>query len=197
LLELFERHLTPPAGYAGSYVDYYNCLFTGTAAVCGEPSSFDPAALAAEIDAVITQPRREAHALVHRHAHLTRLTTSIRAEDMTIDPVFIVDEGIEDRDNVFVARRVTECSNDYYAEQAPRHWAIGGGRFEISRGVPADDRSYCAARGAVLASEATECAPRRRRSGCSCGVRGASSMQGTLLSAVALLLVVRRLRRRS
>lgn len=197
LLELFERYLRPPAGYAGTDADYYNCLFGGTTAACGEPSSFDAVALTAEITRAITLPRQEAHALVHRHHHLTRLYTSIRARDMTIDPVFVVDEGVEDRDNVFVARRVTACSLDYYAEQAPMHWEIGEARREISAGVPASDRAYCSARGAVLASEATECAPRRRRSGCSCGVRGASSMQGTLLSAVALLLVVRRLRRRS
>ncbi len=197
LLELFERFLQPPADYPGAAVDYYNCLFLGGVAACGEPSLFDPAGLTAEITASLTIPRAEAQELVNRHGHLTRLSTTMRAQDMTLDPVFVVDEGLEDRDNVFLADRVTECSADYFGGDAPRHWQIGEERFEISAGTLADDRAYCAALDGIPASEARECPSMEssRSGGCLCFVGGAAPAQGGALVAVALLLGVRRLRR--
>ncbi|MBX3270457.1 MAG: DUF2330 domain-containing protein [Sandaracinaceae bacterium] len=194
LLELFERYVHPPADRAESPASYYDCLFLGSTDHCGEPALFDPVSLMARIDAEITTPRQEAHDLVHRHRYLTRLYTSIRARDMTVDPVFRLDEGLDDHDNVHHARRVTACSAEYYRREAPEHWEIGALRVPITSGTRADDRAYCARLGAVLASEAPACEGRSSRGGCLCWAGGTAPIQGGLLFAVGLLLGARRLR---
>lgn len=195
LRELLEDYLIPPAGRAAT--TYYNCLFTGSTRSCGEPEAFDPAGLSEAIAANITAPRREAEALVHRHGYLTRLFTTMSAEDMTIDPVFVTDGELPDQSNVHVAQRVTECSRSYYREEAPEHWLLDGVETTISTGTLADDRAYCADRGGVPIDEAEECSdPPERSGGCLCMAAGTAPMQGGLLFGVALILLGRRSWRR-
>ncbi|MCB9593784.1 MAG: DUF2330 domain-containing protein [Sandaracinaceae bacterium] len=197
LLELFETYIQPPADWGGASRDYYNCLFVSGVVSCGEPLAFDPAGLTEQITAQIVEPRAEAHALVHRHNHLTRLYTAMRPQDMTLDAVFVQDEGIEDRSNVYFARRVTACSAEYFSEDAPEHWDLDGVVVPISSGRVVSDHSYCAGLGAIPASEATECPEMSSSSGgCLCMVGGTAPIQGGVLFSIALLLGARRLRRR-
>jgi hypothetical protein len=58
------------------------------AAFAGWTLSFDPSALAAQINEKIVQPAINAGALFSEHAYLTRLYTTLSPEDMTRDPVF-------------------------------------------------------------------------------------------------------------
>jgi len=195
LLRLFERFIVPPPGETPQA--YYNCLAFGSTAGCGEPASFDPAALAARIDAELTQPRADAQALVNRHPRLTRLYTTMRAEDMTVDPVFITDPDLPDVDNVYTAARVTECSSDYYAGSAPEHWDLDGEIIPISSGSRADDSAYCRDLGLVLPSEVTDCPEMTSDSGgCLCMVGGAAPIQGGIVAGVFLIFAARRYRRR-
>ncbi|MGE0784657.1 MAG: DUF2330 domain-containing protein [Sandaracinaceae bacterium] len=196
LLDVLEAYVTAPAEWTGSLTDYYNCLFSDGTAACGEPAVFDPVGLTAAIEAEITQPRADAEALVHRHAYLTRLYTSMSAEDMTIDPVFVADGDLPPQPAVHIAERVTRCAPQYFAEDAPQVWRIGGDETPIHDGTPADDHAYCAARGAVPISEAPECAgDSSSRGGCLCAVGGTAPIQGGVLLGVALLLFGRRHRR--
>lgn len=197
----FARSLTSavlPSGVAPSGRDdvaYYNCLSRDSTAECGAPDRFDPAALAADIGAVVTAPRADAEALVHRHGYLTRLWTSMRVEQMTIDPVFAPDPGLPDVSNVHRATYVTACSGDYYREDAPTHWEIAGETVEDDPGRPADDDAYCARRGGVL--DPPDCSDERTSSGgCLCGVAGVAPIQGGILGGLALLFFARRLRRK-
>lgn len=191
MLELFERYLVPPPETLASR-DYYNCLASGPTAACGEPTSFDPAGLAGAIELQITTPRRDAHALVHRHGYLTRLYTTLSAEDMTIDPVFVPDAGLGDYSNVHRATLVTECSADYFDEGAPQHWQLGATEVEERSGTLANDRAYCSELGGIPDYEAPVCGD-TSSDGCSfCMVAGVAPMQGGILGGLFLIFLVRR-----
>lgn len=58
------------------------------AAFAGWTSSFDPSALAAQIEEKVVLPAINAGALFRLHPFLTRLYTTLSPEDMTRDPVF-------------------------------------------------------------------------------------------------------------
>lgn len=195
LLELFEGYIVPPAEYIDAR-DYYNCLFRGSTLECGEAASFDPVGLTEQITAEITVPRREANALIHRHNYLTRLYTTMDAEDMTVDPVFIPDGGLGDHDNVHVAVRVTACSGEYYREGAPMHWRFGGEEIPIRVGTPANDSAYCRSIGGVLPEEAPMCDRASDDGSWLCMAAGTAPIQGGVLFGLALLLAARRIRKR-
>ncbi len=191
LLELFRRYLPPPAGRDAR--DYYNCLAFDSTDECGVPTGFDPAGLAGAIEAQIRVPRGEAQALVFRHGHLTRLYTTMSADDMTIDPVFVEDAGAPEVSNVHRAQRVTECSDAYYDDGAPMHWELGDAVIPIRSGTPADAAEYCGRFDAY--PEGT--APMRDSSsgsGCLCGVVGGGSVQWGALAVVLAIALVRRRR---
>lgn len=190
LLELLERHLAPPAGMEPR--DYYNCLAQQPTASCGAPARFDAAALVAAIDAEITGPRAEAQALVLRHGRLTRLFTVMASDKMTIDPEFVVDEGLTEVSNVHRAALVTECSDQYYAEDAPQRWELAERAFPArAAGSVADDVAYCRRFGAYV--EGTE---PERESDSGCDVGGPLPLQGGALGLAGVVILVRRLRRR-
>lgn len=191
LRELYERYLVPPEGSEARA--YYNCLARDPTSECGAPARFDPSGLSAAIEAQITTPRREAHALVYRHGRLTRLFTTMSAAEMTIDPIFVVDEGSPDVSNVHRATQVTECSDTYYEEDAPSHWELGDTILPIRAGTPADDAAYCRSLGAYL--EGTAPRTSSRSSGCLCGVAGVGSVQWGALAVVAAVALARRRRR--
>lgn len=195
LRELLEQLMPPPEGRDATR--YYNCLFQGTTAACGAPQAFEPAILVDRIDAEITVPRAEAQALVHRHGTLTRLYTTMSAEDMTIDPVFVTDDGLPDQPNVLRAEWVTACSDDYFEGEAPQFWRVGDVTETLFEGLPANDREYCGRLGGVLAEDAM-CPESSMSSGggCLCAVGGTAPIQGGALFALAMVLLGRRIRRR-
>lgn len=196
LLELFQRHLEPPS--AGLDTAYYNCLVLQTTSACGEPNRFDPVGLAEGIERDITAPRRDAHALVHRHGYLTRLFTTMSAEDMTLDPVFVTDPEQGDVDNRHVATLVTECGDAYFPEGAPQHYELDGEEHVERAGEPASDRAYCAELGGVPDYEATDCSSYDDdSSGCLCGVKAPSPFSnGFFGGLIGLVLALRLWRRR-
>lgn len=196
LFDLLSRHLVPPAGRDAR--TYYNCLARGGYG-CGAPVSFDPAGLVAAIDSTITRPRADAQALVLRHGRLTRLFTTMSAADMTLDPVFVPDPDAAPVSNVYLATRVTECSDRYYAENAPQRWEIEGRSFPYREGWAASDAAYCRSLGAYLPG--TGPAPPRSDDGdsgdggCGCRTHRALPVHGGALVLALLLIVWRRVRR--
>lgn len=193
LLELFERYIVPPTGSTPQ--SYYNCLAGGRSDSCGAPESFDPEGLAAAITSQITEPRREAQAMVNRHGHLTRLFTTMDAEDMTLDPIFVQRPEVPDVSNVHLADLVTLCSNNFYREDAPREWRIEGERFSARSGTRADDHAYCRSRGGTV-GEPTATVRDDDSGGCMCGVAGAAAQGGPIAGALLILLARRSRQRR-
>lgn len=204
LLDLFALYLTPPDGYTGDPRDYYNCLFRSSRSACGEPATFDPVALTTAIDAEIAAPRREAERMVRSHRHLTRLSTFLAAEDMTIDPVFRQDEGLEDLSNVHVADLVTQCSEGYFHEGAPQVWRIEGEEYAGRPGTAANDSNYCTRMGRSLVAPTCPADPGGGGGGSGGGTAGGGGLcsvgadapsAGLVLLMLAGRFGVRRLRR--
>ncbi|UJR86064.1 DUF2330 domain-containing protein [Sandaracinus amylolyticus] len=132
LLGILSRFLPPPAMYASDPSQYYNCLFFswGSAESCGFAGELDAAGLVGAVEAQIVEPRREAQQMLARHARLTRLFTTMSADEMTIDPTFSLDSGLPDVSNAHVATLVTECSDQYLDWTAPQRVELPSGRSE-------------------------------------------------------------------
>ena len=196
LLRLLRGFLVPPSGRRVD--EYANCLMRSSTAWCGAPESFDPEGLTAAIDAQITQPSAEAEALVRRHGYLTRLFTTMSAEEMTVDPVFQLDPGLEDVPNVRVVRRVRTCRSDTLREDAPVDDVLPNGERVVvstARRSPSD-AVYCDRLGGVPEGTASSCGEPAPSGGCGfCTVAGMAPVQGGVLGGLLFMWLTRRFRR--
>ncbi len=200
LLAALEAFMPPPVGQEAQ--DYYNCLTFGSVASCGAPTSFDPAGLAAHLQESEVDPRNAMQALVDRHTYLTRMTTAMDPDEMTVDPLFMVDGSMPDVSNVHEAAEVRRCSADYYENQAPLDLVIGDTAHRTYEGVPASDRAWCSSRWGSHCAELADLPPaaRDRALGeddglCTVGRVGGSRSAGVVgfgLLLAALVLVRRR-----
>jgi hypothetical protein len=150
LLGILMRFLPAPADRypAGNESQYYNCLWQSwsSAAECGYTGGFDPAALVDTLTRQVVQPRQDAQAMLARHPRLTRLFTTMSAEEMTVDPLFSLDPAVPALSNVHTATVVTECSNEYIDWAAPQRLEMPSGATAPWReGVPypGTDLQYC------------------------------------------------------
>jgi len=150
LLALLTRFIQPPADREPT--DYINCLARSFGGECGEPMSFDPAGLVAAIDEAITTPRARAQVLVTRHPYTTRLFTTMSAEEMTVDPEFVLDDGLGDVANLHEATAVTECDASHFQDDARQRLDLpSGASVELRPARPSGtDEQRCASRGGWL-----------------------------------------------
>ena len=91
---------------------------------------WDPAGLAAALRIALIEPFGRVQEAFERLPQLTRLYTVLAAEDMTLDPEFTQDAGLEAQPNQHVGTLVTECSPEVFAAGA-------GQRMEFAHGEPA------------------------------------------------------------
>ena len=70
---------------------------------------FDPLAFVDDLDEIVVTPLREGQKLFEDHRYLTRLFTTLSAEEMTVDPVFSFNPNLPDVDNIRVAKGRFEC----------------------------------------------------------------------------------------
>jgi len=104
---------------------FYNCLSCYADAIAGQP--FDPDALADALEDAFVRPLTEAEDLVRRFPRLTRLGSSMSADEMTRDPQFDVAEGLADVSNVHRAELVYDCTVTGSFHTAPRTLALSDG----------------------------------------------------------------------
>jgi hypothetical protein len=212
LLGILIRFLPPPERYAGNEAAYYNCLWSSwdPRYECGFDGAFDPAGLTVALTRQVVEPRREAQALLARHPRLTRLATTMSAEEMTVDPTFVLDEGLPSVSNWHRATIVTECSSAYFSWTAPQRIELPSGRVERWRegiAYPGSDSEYCEDRrsgdfapGAspeVLRRTAERRATRPAGGGLRCAVearRVGAAGAGLMLGLAAVILGIRRRR---
>ena len=72
------------------------------------------AGFAQELEVTIAQPNREAAALVRSFPYLTRLYTTMSAEEMTVDPDFDFNADAPEVSNVYTAQASFEsCEEDF------------------------------------------------------------------------------------
>jgi hypothetical protein len=70
----------------------------------------------------VIDPMIETQRLLISQPYLTRMFTTMSAEDMTVDPLFSINSDLADISNVHTAEQVIECSPDWYQWQAP--WRV-------------------------------------------------------------------------
>ncbi len=124
-----QEHVPLPEELAAQGVaetDWWNCLecysdYSGTLA-------FDAVAATAALDARIVQPMRDAEDLFAKYGHLSRLTSSLDAVEMTVDPVFTFNADMpQELSNAHVATVTYWCPTEMDASEARRTVAFPGG----------------------------------------------------------------------
>jgi hypothetical protein len=83
---------------------------------------FKPATYLAELKRTVIDPVQLVQNLIDAHPKLTRMYTTLSAEEMTADPVFTFNPDLGDIDNQHTAERIIECQPDVYEFEAP--WRI-------------------------------------------------------------------------
>jgi hypothetical protein len=104
--EAFAAAAVLPA--AVSLEDFWNCM------VCylNEPGvTFDRTIYLQKLYELVVKPMIETHALLEARPYVTRLYTTMSAEEMTMDPVFAFNADLEDVSNVHTADRVINCGS--------------------------------------------------------------------------------------
>jgi hypothetical protein len=209
LMAILLRMLPPPEGADSR--DFYNCLVNDWCTsydVYLESFAFDPDAMVDALNEAIVEPRQNAQAIVERHPQLTRLFTTMSAEEMTLDPLFDLDEDVPEKSNIHTATHVTECSEDYFSFDAPQRIILPSGREVVTRegiSYPGTDEEYCDDEAGGMYGPGVD--PGRARAtatvrglslggggGCS-AAGGAGGLGFALLAAFGLVLASRRRRR--
>jgi hypothetical protein len=192
------------AYYLGSYRDQHPEDFAGWT------MTYQPAAMAAEIDERVVQPTRAASALFDQFPYLTRLYTTLSPQQMNRDPVFSFNTSLPAVANVHNATLYVHCDLFGITDitKAPATLVLEDGlRIEYPHGFPA-------AQGPILPYSrrieivAEEGAPqvvvdntgliedRLGAGGCSVG-RGGGAPLGALLALGVALAIRRRSRPRA
>ena len=121
LLDIVEVHIDVPAGV--STADFYACpsCYNGW-----DGSDFDAEAATADLWEFVVEPLQAAEALFD-HAYLSRMTSSLDAVEMTVDPVFVENPDMGDVSQTHQADLVYECRGKK-REKAKRRLELADGR---------------------------------------------------------------------
>jgi hypothetical protein len=132
LLEILRKHIPEPQVYRDmgiSETTFYNQLRSFYSQSPGLFAPVDPAALVKDIDDTFIQPLQRAGALFDAHPRLTRLTTFISPEEMSVDPLFTENTTLGDVPAVRAARGFLVCGlREYTRCQAPIRAELPGGQ---------------------------------------------------------------------
>jgi hypothetical protein len=154
------------------------------------PVRWDPAGLAAALEDEVRAPRQRIQDAFERDPWLTRLYTTLDADEMNLDPEFRPDPGLDGQTNMHVGTLITECDETVFPEGAGQRMEFGDGTTarvrEADRELSADDA--CRMRGATGA----------RSGGCAAIFgRDPATRIGLVAAGVVAALAVRRRRRLS
>jgi MYXO-CTERM domain-containing protein len=76
----------------------------------------------------VIEPLQEAQELVDTHPRLSRLTSSLDAFEMTVDPIFVLNPDMVDEvSNLHTAQQVFECGNGKRRENSNRRLVLANG----------------------------------------------------------------------
>ncbi len=82
----------------------------------------------------VIEPVRLVQKLISAHPQITRLYSTLSAEEMTIDPLFSFNADLKPINNLHTAERIIECGPGYYEDEAP--WRIELPSGGVVRGGP-------------------------------------------------------------
>ena len=123
MFAFFERWFPVQSGLDA--IDVYNCPSCYTGWYAGP--AFDAAAVTADLDVRIVAPRRAVDAMLDRFPYVTRLTSSLSASEMTVDPTFVFTDHGGDVEQFHTATLVHEC-HGRKVSKAPRRLELPDGR---------------------------------------------------------------------
>ncbi|HTM47009.1 MAG TPA: MYXO-CTERM sorting domain-containing protein, partial [Polyangiaceae bacterium] len=95
--------------------------------------ALDQAKLMAALKENVIDPMIETQKLLISRPYLTRLFTTLSADEMTVDPLFSTNTDLADVSNRHTAEQVIECSESVYQYDAP--WRIELPQGGVIRGV--------------------------------------------------------------
>jgi hypothetical protein len=95
---------------------------------------FSPTGLLAAIETDVIEPVRSTQRLLDRGPYVTRLYSTLSADEMTADPMFVFNADLPDVNNIHSAERVIECDEDTYESAA--NWRIDFPQGTTIRGTP-------------------------------------------------------------
>ncbi|MDH5670535.1 MAG: DUF2330 domain-containing protein [Myxococcales bacterium] len=93
----------------------------------------DSAAFVEALFDKVISPVLQTHELLTSQGKLTRLYTTMSADEMTVDPVFDDNHDLPDVDNLHQATRFIECSSEFDQSAAP--WRIELPQGDVVRGM--------------------------------------------------------------
>jgi uncharacterized protein (TIGR03382 family) len=107
-----------------------SCYFSTESDIAG----FDPVAYVAALRRHVVTPLTETRALVDANPYMTRLYTTMSADEMTMDPMFDFNTDLGDYSNVHTAERTIECSPSVRFNEAPWRVWLPSGQLVRGRG---------------------------------------------------------------
>lgn len=141
LMGLLQAFIPLPEGWEERGLqarDFYNCLSCYADEI--DRDSFDPVAFAMALGDAIVAPLQHAQTLFDGDRTVTRLFTTLSAEEMTNDPVFAFNPSMDDVSNVRTAEIIWDCEARTYVVRLEDGRSIVGSTdfgFDAADGMPA------------------------------------------------------------
>jgi MYXO-CTERM domain-containing protein len=104
---------------------FYNCLDCYPEYVA--LVDFDAAAFTAALDELIVTPLRQSQAMIDRFSYVTRMTSSMSPDEMTVDPMFVLNRDMGEVSNLHRAELVVDCTVEPDYSEAPRKIVLSDG----------------------------------------------------------------------
>jgi MYXO-CTERM domain-containing protein len=130
--------VTLPAGVSFDQLKACSTCYAATV-------SFEPASYLAELEKSVIEPVKRVQKLIDAHPQITRMYTTLSADEMTLDPLFTFNADLPAVSNQHVADRVVECNPNVAFSQAP--WRIQLPQGGVIRGVGSQTGTWPAALG--------------------------------------------------
>jgi hypothetical protein len=124
--------VTLPEGVA--FEDFKVCPYC-----YAEQVTLSPTAYIAALERSVIEPMRLVQNLIDAHPTLTRMYTTMSADEMTLDPVFTFNADAPEVSNLHTAERVIECSPQLFQSEAP--WRIELANGDVVRGTAEDGQT--------------------------------------------------------
>lgn len=121
--------VTLPEGLA--FEDFKLCPNCYSAQVTLSPTTY-----IAELERSVIEPMQLVQDLINAHPMLTRMYTTLSADEMTLDPVFTFNADGPEVSNQHTAERVIECNPQLFDFEAP--WRIELENGDVVRGTSED-----------------------------------------------------------
>ena len=116
LFAMFPRYIPLPQSLQGSVSpqQFYNDIAFYRSDIDNDPgrAPFDAVAFANELEGSIVAPLRRAREILVTHPYLTRLFTTMSAEEMTVDPEFDFNASAPEVSNIHTATARPQCDSD-------------------------------------------------------------------------------------